>query len=86
MTRLLPAASVILACLLLAGCGRETAAPPASGSGAEAAHAGDIGWFGGTVDEAFAHARINDKPIFLLLGRRLVPALQRDQGDRIQES
>jgi thioredoxin-related protein len=65
MTRLTIATSMLLAGLVLAACSRQPAAPAAD---AGAAAAQEIAWFEGTVDEAFAYAKANDKPIFLYWG------------------
>jgi thioredoxin-related protein len=76
MNRFAVLSSTLLAALLLTACGRDAAAPAtgaAHGSAEEAGHAGDIAWFGGSVDEAFAYAKANDKPIFLYWGAAWCP-------------
>jgi len=66
ITRLLPA---FMAVLLLASCGRSEAPPPPSGGAAKTDdHATEIAWFPGTVEEAFAAAKEQGKPIFLYWG------------------
>jgi len=67
---------MLVAVLLLAACGRDAPAPAAEathGAGEGSAHAGDIAWFSGSVDEAFASARENRKPIFLYWGAAWCP-------------
>jgi len=64
---------LLLAALLLAGCGRDAAAPAVPGASGDAAHAEGIAWFEGSVDEAFAYARANDKPIYLYWGAAWCP-------------
>jgi thioredoxin-related protein len=65
--------SLLLAALLLAACGRDGAAPAVPGASGGAAHAEGIAWFDGSVDEAFAYARANDKPIYLYWGAAWCP-------------
>jgi thioredoxin-related protein/tetratricopeptide (TPR) repeat protein len=67
---------MLVAALLLAACGRDTAAPAVEATHAAteaSAHAGDIAWFNGSVDEAFAYAKANKKPIFLYWGAAWCP-------------
>jgi thioredoxin-related protein len=69
----LPAAT-ILASLLLAACGRDAAAPTPPAASAAPADAGHgIAWFDGSVEEAFAHARAQNKPVFLYWGAAWCP-------------
>ena len=71
MNRFAVLSSTLLAAMLLTACGRDAAAPATGathGSGEEAGNAEDIAWFGGSVEEAFAYAKANDKPIFLYWG------------------
>ena len=70
----LPAA--LLAGFLLAACGRSEAPPTTSqddGKAGDHAAAEDIAWFPGTVDEAFAAAKEQGKPIFLYWGAAWCP-------------
>lgn len=64
---------VLLAALLLAACGRDAAAPAVPGPSGGAAHAEGIAWFEGSVDEAFAYAKANDKPVYLYWGAAWCP-------------
>jgi len=64
---------LLLATLLLAACGRDAAAPAVPAASGDAAHAEGIAWFEGSVDEAFAYARANDKPIYLYWGAAWCP-------------
>jgi thioredoxin-related protein len=62
---LLPTAAL----LLMAACSREAAPPVAQVQGpAATAAAEEIAWFDGSVEEAFAYAKANDKPVFLYWG------------------
>lgn len=69
MNRLVHYVVAAFACLLVAACSREQAAPvaPAADAKPEAA-AEEIAWFAGTVDEAFAYAKAEGKPVFLYWG------------------
>jgi thiol-disulfide isomerase/thioredoxin len=70
----LPAA--LLAGFLLAACGRSEAPPAPAQHDAKAgdhAAAEEIAWFPGTVDEAFAAAKDQGKPIFLYWGAAWCP-------------
>ena len=70
----LPAA--LLAGIILAACGRSEApsAPTQDGAKADDRAAADpIAWFPGTVDEAFAAAKEQGKPIFLYWGAAWCP-------------
>lgn len=69
-TQVLP---LLLTALLLAACGRDAAAPAVPAASGDAAHAEGIAWFEGSVDEAFAYARANDKPIYLYWGAAWCP-------------
>lgn len=69
-TQVLP---LLLTALLLAACGRDAAAPAVPAASGDAAHAEGIAWFVGSVDEAFAYARANDKPIYLYWGAAWCP-------------
>jgi len=62
---------IFLATLVLAACGRSEApsAPPQAAAKADDHAAADqIAWFPGTVDEAFAAAKSQGKPVFLYWG------------------
>jgi len=67
---------MLLGAVLLAACG-DRAAPPqadaAQASGKDAAHTGGIAWFQGSVDEAFAYAKANNKPVYLYWGAAWCP-------------
>ena len=64
------AAAVATSLLLAAGCGdRQAAAPRIVAQAAE--H--EIEWFPGTVEEAFAHARARNLPVFLYWGAEWCP-------------
>jgi len=68
--------AVLLAGFLLVACGRNEAPPASSQHDAKAgdhAAAAAIGWFPGTVEEAFAAAKAQDKPIFLYWGAAWCP-------------
>jgi thioredoxin-related protein len=67
--------SMLLAALLLAACGRQAPSQvdAAHDAGAGSAHAGDIAWFPGSVEEAFSFAKANNKPIFLYWGAAWCP-------------
>jgi len=56
---------LLLAGLLLAACGREPATPEPVASEPSS---GEIAWFDGTVEQAFAHAKETGKPVFLYWG------------------
>jgi thiol-disulfide isomerase/thioredoxin len=65
----MPAA--LLAGFLLAACGRSEAPPESpqhDGKAGDHAAAAEIAWFAGTVEEAFAAAKEQGKPIFLYWG------------------
>ena len=69
--------SVVTAALLICSCSSEQADGPQSGTVpepvAEIDPAKGIAWFPGTVDEAFAAAADNDKPIYLYWGAEWCP-------------
>ena len=51
--------------LIHTACGAETTVDSPGGEGASTGHHGDIAWFDGTVDDAFALAAEQNKPLFL---------------------
>ncbi len=54
--------------LIFSACGTPPGDAPAEHAAAEAAHHDGIAWFEGSVDEAFAYAREENKPLFLYWG------------------
>jgi thioredoxin-related protein len=76
MTSSIRLPATLLAGFLLAACGRNEAPPAPAQHDAKAgdhATASDIAWFPGTVDEAFAAAKEQGKPIFLYWGAAWCP-------------
>ena len=70
MSTRIPRLAALLAGMLIAACSREQPASAVQeGAGEKAAtQAEEIAWFAGSVEEAFAHARAERKPVFLYWG------------------
>jgi thiol-disulfide isomerase/thioredoxin len=83
VTNPLPILVVVLAALLVTGCGRQAPQPVAAEAPVEAAADAEaaggahlppgIDWFAGDVEAAFAAARAANKPIFLYWGAEWCP-------------
>jgi thioredoxin-related protein len=61
-------AALFMTFIFLSGCERESLLQHESAESADAVSADAIQWFPGSVEEAFAHAAAEDKPLFLYWG------------------
>lgn len=75
MTRTAAWLWILLPVLLLGACSRDEERPAESAAapGPPAASGGHIAWFEGSVEEAFAQAAREDKPVFLYWGAEWCP-------------
>jgi len=65
--------TTILFALLLAGCGQESNSTAIPGADDTPSHVDSIQWFDGSIDEAFAVAKAEGKPIYLYWGAAWCP-------------